>query len=280
MKKCITLIIVILSLTSYAQNVNGQAFYESKTSVKMSEIGRKDMDENMRKMIAERMKNYLEKSFVLTFNDDESIYVEEEKLETESKGGMMNIMMGSFSPGIQYKNLERNQIIEEREFYGKQFLLKDTINNLEWTFEKESKQIGQYVVFKATAMKKMEENNLGLARRNEDKEKELKNGNELKVSKEMIVTAWYTPQIPVKNGPGEFSGLPGLILELNFYRTTILCSKIVMNPNETTVIKAPKKGKEVTRKEYNIIVKKKVEEIRENFKGGRREGDAHFRGGK
>ena len=124
----------------------------------------------------------------------------------------------------------------------------------------------------------MDENNLGLARRNEDKEKELKNGNEIEVSKEMTVTAWYTPQIPLKNGPGEFSGLPGLILELNFYRTTILCSKIVMNPNESVVIKIPKKGKEVTRKEYNIIVKKKVEEMRENFRGRDRKGGAHFKG--
>ncbi len=273
------LTLVLLSLTSIAQNINGQAFYESKTTMKASEVGRKDMDENMRKMIADRMNNYLEKTYVLTFNEKESIYREEEKLETESKGGMMNIMMGSFSPGVQYKNLETLQILEEREFYGKQFLINDTIRDLEWTLEKESKQIGQYTVFKATAMKNMDENNLGLARRNENKEKELKNGNEIEVSKEMIVTAWYTPQIPLKNGPGEFSGLPGLILELNFYRTTILCSKIVMNPNELAVIKIPKKGKEMTRKEYNAIVKKKVEEMRENYRGRDRKGGAHFKGG-
>ncbi len=279
MKTLSTLIFMMLSLISYAQDISGQAFYETKTTVKASEIGRKDMDENMRKMIADRMKDHLEKKYVLTFNGDESIYKEEEKLETESKGGMMNIMMGSFSPGIQYKNLKTNQILEEREFYGKQFLIKDTINKLEWTLEKESKQIGQYTVFKATAIKNMDENNLGLARRNEDKEKELKNGNEIEVPKKMIVTAWYTPQIPINNGPVEYSGLPGLILELNFYRTTILCSKIVMNPKEAEVIKTPKKGKEVNRAEYNKIVKVKMEEMRENFKGRDRKGGAHFRGG-
>ena len=274
MKTISTLILVFLSLTSFSQNISGQAFYESKTTVKMSEIGRKGMDENMRKMIAERMKSYLEKTYVLTFNGDESIYIEEEKLETDSRGGMMSMMMGSFSPGIQYKNLKTNQIIEEREFYGKQFLIKDTLTNLEWTLEKESKQIGQYVVFKATAVKKIDENDLSMARRrrNNDKEKGIKDEkegvvvikdstkgddplNEIEVPKEVIVTAWYTPQIPIKNGPGEFTGLPGLILELNFYRTTILCSKIVMNPKEATAIKAPKKGKEVSRADYNKIVK-------------------------
>ena len=104
MKTFSTLTLVLLCLTTIAQNISGQAFYESKTTVKTSEIGRKDMDESMRKMIAERMGNYLEKTYVLTFNEMESIYIEEEKLETESKGGMMNIMMGSFSPGVQYKN--------------------------------------------------------------------------------------------------------------------------------------------------------------------------------
>ncbi len=289
MKTLSTLIFIMLSLISYAQDVIGQAFYESKTIVKTGEIGRKDMDENMRKMIAERMKDHLEKTYVLTFNEDESIYKEEEKLETESKGGMMNIMIGSFSPGIQYKNLKTNQILEEREFYGKQFLIQDTITNLEWTLEKESKQIGQYIVFKATALKSIDDNDMSMARRRDaakEKEEVVKDStktdaplNNVKVPKEMIVTAWYTPQIPINNGPGEYSGLPGLILELNFYRTRILCSKIVMNPKETTAIKAPKKGKEVNRAEYNKIVKVKIKEMRENNKGRDRKGDAHFRGG-
>lgn len=300
MKVIYTLVIALFSLTSIAQNIRGQAFYFSKTTVKMSEIGREGMDENMKKMIAERMKSYLEKTYILTFNNKESIYVEEEKLETgtgSSRMGMM--MMGSFSAGKQYKNLETNQILEEREFFGKQFLINDTITNLDWTLEKESKQIGQYVVFKATALKKIDENDLSFARRrrssdSDDKKKETeeKLASEIKkdsintkdedafdqveVPKEILVTAWYTPQIPIGNGPGEYAGLPGLILELNFYRTTILCSKIVMNPKEADEIKAPNKGKEVTREEYNKIVKEKMEEMRENFRGNGRRGGRHF----
>ena len=100
--------------------------------------------------------------------------------------------------------------------------------------------------------------------------------DQIEVPKEILVTAWYTPQIPVGNGPGEYAGLPGLILELNFYRTTILCSKIVLNPKESTAIKAPNKGKEVTREEYNKIVKEKTEEMRENFRGRGGRGGRHF----
>ena len=84
--------------------------------------------------------------------------------------------------------------------------------------------------------------------------------------------------IPVKNGPGEYAGLPGLILELNAHRTTLLCSKIIMNPKEADKIEAPKKGKEVTREEYQKIVKEKTDEMRENFRG--RGGRGGGRGGR
>ena len=99
--------------------------------------------------------------------------------------------------------------------------------------------------------------------------------NEIEVPKEVLVTAWFTPQIPVKNGPGEYAGLPGLILEMNIDRTTILCSKIVLNPNEMDEIEPPSKGTKVTREEYNLIVKEKTDEMSENFRnrgGGRRGG--------
>jgi GLPGLI family protein len=150
----------------------------------------------------------------------------------------------------------------------------------------ETKQIGQYTCFKATAVKKVDEFDWSSMRRrdrdrdNAEKKKdstetaEAKSDNpmdDIEVPKEITVTAWYTPQIPVNNGPGEYWGLPGLILEINADRTTMLCTKIVLNPDEKDEIKKPTKGKEVTRKEYNDTVKQKMEEMREMY-GGRRGG--------
>ena len=190
--------------------------------------------------------------------------------------------MGSFSAGEQYKNLKTNQLLEEREFFGKQFLINDTLANLQWEVGKESKQIGQYLAIKATAVKKIDENDFNFARRrgrgrNNDKTAEERKADSLKaiedplsqieVPKELVVTAWFTPQIPVANGPAEYAGLPGLILELNIDRTTILCSKIVLNPNDMDEIEAPKKGDNVSREEYNKITKEKIEELQENFRG-------------
>ena len=88
------------------------------------------------------------------------------------------------------------------------------------------------------------------------------------------VTAWYTPQIPVSSGPESYWGLPGLILELNADRTTMLCTEIVINPSEAVTIEKPKKGTKVTREKYNKIIKQKTEELKERFQnrrgGGRR----------
>ncbi|QNJ97918.1 GLPGLI family protein [Constantimarinum furrinae] len=288
--------LVFFTVGGFAQNISGKAYYESKTTVDMDNFGNREMSEDMKKMIAERMKSMLEKTYILTFSSTESIYKEEEKLEAGAGGGGFRMMMGSFTPGAQYKNLEKQQILQEQEFFGKQFLINDSIPQLDWELTKESKQIGQYVAFKATAVKKIDENDFSMARRrnrdrdNEKKEDEVKADStktadaddpmdEIEIPKEVIVTAWYTPMIPVKNGPGEYGGLPGLILEMNVYRTTVLCSKIVLNPKEGEKIEAPSKGKEVTQEEYNKIVKEKIEEMRENFRGGGgRRGGGRFGG--
>lgn len=293
MRHYILLAAILLSTGSIAQNISGKAYYESKTTVDMDSWGNGQMSEDMKKQIAERMKSMLEKTYILTFNGNESIYKEEEKLDAAAGGRGFGMMMSSFSAGKQYKNISGNQILEEREFFGKQFLINDTITNLDWQVGKESKQIGQYLAIRATAIKKVDPNDFSMARRRrgrgrdaERNEGEAKKDstevaaegddpmNEIEVPKEVLVTAWFTPQIPVKNGPGEYAGLPGLILEMNIDRTTILCSKIVLNPNEMDEIEPPSKGTKVTREEYNLIVKEKTDEMRENFRGrgGRRGG--------
>ena len=79
------------------------------------------------------------------------------------------------------------------------------------------------------------------------------------------ITAWYTPQIPVSAGPNTYYGLPGLILELNAGRTTMLCTEVTISSQEVLEIEEPNKGKEVSREEYIKIVKVKTEELKARF---------------
>lgn len=312
MRTLLIAITVLCSLNISAQNINGKAYYESKTTVDMDGFGGAEMSEEIKKRIMQRMKSTLEKTFILSFNGNESSYKEEEKLEAGEGGGGrggFRAILGSLTPGVQYKDVSSNELLEEREFFGKQFLIKDTIANLEWVVTKEQKMIGEYFAIKATAVKQIDENEFSFARfrgrrgqrggRGDrgDRSTEDKKADsiakvkadaalaedpmsQIEVPKELKVTAWFTPQIPVKNGPGEYGGLPGLILELNIDRQTILCSKIVVNPTDGIEIKKPAKGKEVTREEFNKIVKEKTEEMRENFRGGsgRRGGNGRFGG--
>ena len=85
--------------------------------------------------------------------------------------------------------------------------------------------------------------------------------------KENTITAWYCPEIPVNQGPENYWGLPGLILEVNDGKTVMLCTKIVMNAKDKVEIKPATKGKQVTQTEYNDIVKKKMEEMQEMNSG-------------
>ncbi|NND10271.1 MAG: GLPGLI family protein [Flavobacteriaceae bacterium] len=288
MKKLITLFAILIALPSFAQDFQGKAFYKSKTTIDMSGWGGRNgqqMSEEQKKRIAERMKNMFEKTYILTFNKSESIYKEEEKLDAPGQGRGW-AMMGSLTGGAQYKNVKDQAMLQEQEFFGKQFLIKDSLPKLEWVMGTETKQIGQYTAFMATATKKVSETDWMNMRRRRNGDDEKKKDSveqdstntkqiseDIEIPKEITVTAWYTPQIPINQGPGEYWGLPGLILEVQSGRTTILCSKIVMNPEEKEEIKKPSKGEEVTQKEYEETVKKKMEEMREMYGGRRGRGD-------
>ena len=54
----------------------------------------------------------------------------------------------------------------------------------------------------------------------------------------------------------------------------MLCTEIAINSDEIVEIKKPSKGKEVSRDEYDVMMKQKSEELRERFQnrrsGGRR----------
>ena len=58
-----------------------------------------------------------------------------------------------------------------------------------------------------------------------------------------------------------------LILEVSDGKTTILCSKVVLNSKDKVEIKASTIGKEVSQKEYDETVTKKMQELREMNQG-------------
>ena len=293
MKKTILLFFFTLVYTySFAQkDFQGMAVYESKTSTsdfKARFEGNKSITPDMQKMMEERMKKMFEKTFVLNFDKSASIYKEEEKLEASNQGGgfrMMSSMTGG--GGTYYKNVKDKTYSVDKDFMGKEFLVKDSLASLNWKMEAETRVIGGYTCYKATAVKAASKTDFRnfrpkkeeAAQKDSPKKEEtaqLEKPKEapktsfmdaLELPKEITITAWYTPEIPVSQGPEGYWGLPGLILEVNDGKTIILCSKVVLNPKEKTEIKAPSKGKTVSQNEYDEIVVKKMEEFREMNQG-------------
>jgi len=295
MKRITIVLLFLTSVNFYAQDFQGTAVYESKTST--AEImknfgGNREITPEMQKNIEERMRKMFEKTFVLNFNKSASIYKEEEKLDAPGQDGgrgrMMMSMMGG--GGTQYKDVKDKIYAVDKEAFGKEFLIKDSLPSYKWQMSSESKKIGDYICFKATAVVQTDATDFRNFRmrgnkNDDDKVKEEKKKDSINTNKktnflnddieqikEKTITAWYCPEIPINQGPDKYWGLPGLILEVNDGTTVLLCSKIVLNSKEKVEIKAPTKGKQVTQKEYDEIVKKKMEEMREMY-GGQRGGN-------
>jgi GLPGLI family protein len=272
-----------------AQEFQGMAVYESKTSTsdfKTRMEGNKEMTPDMQKMIEERMKKMFEKTFILNFNKTASIYKEEEKLDAPGQGGgggmrWMSSMTGG--GGTNYKNAKQKTYAVDKEFMGKEFLIKDSLPNYAWKMESETKLIGGYTCFKATAVRPVSQSDFRNFRPKKEEKKAEESKDETKkpegeakktnfmedfeLPKEITITAWYSPEIPINQGPENYWGLPGLILEVNDGKTIILCSKIVLNSKEKVEIKEPTNGKVISQKEYDETVVKKMEEFRQMNQG-------------
>jgi len=247
--------------TQVVQAFQAKAYYFSKSKMDLGKWGAR-LSEAQKKEVEARMKNRLEKGYVLSFNKEESLFEEEDQLDAIS--GATDSWGKNFAPGRQYKNVKSNTQLQEQEFYGKKFLINDTLQPIQWRLESETKQIGNYSCFKATAS--IPTNDLTWYSFSWDK---LRNTSEsdstqVKEVKMTAVEAWYTPQIPVRHGPLEYWGLPGLILEVSADNTTMLCSKLVLNPDEVIQISAPSKGEVVSKNEYQVIITEKMKEFRNN----------------
>lgn len=274
----------LLSIVSVkAQGFQGVATYESKTSLgdEMKRMdGNKDITPEVRKMIEEKMKQMFEKTFILRFDKTASIYEEQEKLDAPGQENspfkMMSSLMGG--GGKQYKNIKDKTILMEKDIFGKEFLVSDTLPVIKWKMESETKKIGNYTCYKATAVVPADKTNLMNFKPKKDAEKKVEEDQKankttnfmdvVEAPKETTLTAWYSPEIPISQGPGNYWGLPGLILEVSDGKTLLLCSKVVINPKEKVEIKAPTKGTKVTQAEFADIMMKKIQEMQEMYQQG------------
>jgi GLPGLI family protein len=233
MKKRIVLICGLFCFSFLmAQEFQGVATYQSflKTDLKMNDS---KMSDDIKNEITEQLRKQSQKEFSLVFTKEESIYKENKRLKKLTKPSNYSITIDIVeSNEVLYKNLKTNRYIKATDIQDKLFLIKDTLKSQKWKLVNETKKIGNYNCYKATFKENYETATITEAGKIEH------------VTKEREVVAWYTPEIPTANGPKNYNGLPGLILEVKDGDYTLLCSKLVINPKEKIEIKIPKKGYE------------------------------------
>ncbi|MBK9108681.1 MAG: GLPGLI family protein [Saprospiraceae bacterium] len=174
---------------------------------------------------------------VLYFTANESLYKNEEKpkdveVKHEEDGNDFQLVI-KMPETIIYSNKKEDQYLQSQDLMGKEFLISDKIDKLQWKVTPEQKKILNYVCQKAVLSD---------------------------TSKNLAV--WFTNQLPVSIGPNGLSGLPGLILAIeqdNGDRMTIATAVDALP--EAFVFTKPSKGKVVKRVEYEQIREDKMKEM-------------------
>ena len=256
-----------------AQDFQGTATYHSATKMNIklkSPLGDDALTEDLKKQLNKQM----QKEYTLNFTLSESTWKENESLSgggmaSASSGGVTTqvITMGGGNKGILYKNTAEARFEQEQDVFGKPFLVKDELQKYDWQLTGETKKIGNYNCQQAVYEKITTRKSFKMISSSVNDDETSENDME-EVQDTIKVTAWFTPEIPVSHGPENYWGLPGLILELNNGSTTMVCSKVVLNPKEGVELKMPSKGKEVSREEFRKIQEAKVEEMMKKYSGG------------
>lgn len=265
-KSIFTLAILLTSILLnqvFAQNFSGEVVYQSKTIMKDNfKIEMEGATPEMMKSLEDELKKAFEKTYILKFNAFEGLFMEEQQVQNEAKSGQVQFF-SSAGNEKSYVNLKDKQSIRENEFLSKEFLIVDQLNTWDWVLTEETKKIGQYNAFKAICTLKVSEE--ALKEFEKMNEKQANSNTQIMVltpPKERQITVWFTPEIPVSLGPANYWGLPGLILEVHDGNTIWLCSKITLNPKGGVKIEKPKKGQRVNEKEYQELVTKKLESMK------------------
>ncbi|MFD2916966.1 GLPGLI family protein [Psychroserpens luteus] len=168
--------------------------------------------------------------YVLQFTNTESSFYNIPKMDSDGYRSNSRYIVKSGASGIFYKNLKTKEKFNTVNLLGKTFLVKNKLSKEKWTLTKETKQIDRYLCYKAY----------------------YKLTNPKIPNKSIIITAWYTIDLPFPFGPLGYDSLPGIVLEVNFLDYAFVAKKISFN-----------KEFEITKPEGEIVTN---EELMSYFK--------------
>lgn len=234
MKKVLFLLSFFLSIHLAAQQTTGTIFFTE--SIKL-DIELPEGQEHLKDMIPSSS----DLTKALYFNKARSMYKDVEgsdgvtEINQESDGTQMQVKIVAGSADNRLlKDFTNERMIDQRDFLGKKFLIDGAIPKMEWKITGEQKKILDYVCQKAIHTKE-----------------------------DQTTIAWFSPQIPIPNGPDVFGQLPGMILELSREegKRIIRATKVTFGDFDKSILEAPKKGKKINRAAFKKIQAEKMKEM-------------------
>jgi GLPGLI family protein len=282
MKKIQLVFGMLIALTSVittakAQMKEGKISYERKIN-----MHRNLPDPQMKSMIPE----FRTDKFELIFNESVSLFrsvVDEEAPDPFANagggggGGMrFNFRMPSANT---YTDLAKQMQYEGREFFEKEFLIVDSLKQYKWKLSEETKMIAKQLCKKATTMitaPQVMRMRVSMGRGGENNTDTT--ANTPRAPKETELVVWYAENIPASFGPDSYSGLPGVIMEIdqdNGANVTTAVEVSAKYPKKELV--APTKGEKMNRVQFQENMQKLMQEMQRG--GGIRMGGAAIRVG-
>lgn len=187
------------------------------------------------------MKN---QEYKLKCNSGEALFSYEENMLNDSQINERFISRGG-GDGIYYCNLKEDREIKQVYRSDDTYLIESKISDRKWEFTKETKYIDKYLCYKATTI------NSYIS---------LLTNKKINV----VITAWYTPEIPLSFGPTGFNGLPGLILEKSSSSFYYIATKISISKKSGAEIKRPTNGITISVDDYENLIRERFKEMQEN----------------
>lgn len=223
--KSIYIIILFCSFSCLGQIKNGTIEYG--INIEMLE----GLKENgpFKRLYSEAVYNAKNLSFNLTFNGQNSIFTIINGVVVGDNSTQSAVIASGYK-GAVYQSKEVSYSEIEKGFGN--YLLKNEPSD--WVLVNETKEIQDFLCFKATAVKTIINENGTF---------------------KFPVIAWYCPKIPLAFGPNGYGNLPGLILELQVRNVLFGVKKIDLNQTKAPVL--------VNMKDYKIVTEKELDEIME-----------------
>jgi GLPGLI family protein len=248
-----------ISTTLTAQMKEGKISYERKIN-----MHRNLPDPQMKSMIPE----FRTDKYELIFNENASLFrsvVDDEAPDPFANagggggGGMrMNFRMPTANT---YTDLAKQMQYEERAFFEKEFLIIDSLKQYKWKLSEETKTIAKQLCKKATTMITAPQMrmrvSIGGGGNNTDT-----TANTPRAPKETELVVWYAENIPVSFGPDNYSGLPGVIMEIDQDNGANVITAVEVSakyPKKELV--APSKGDKMNRAQFQENMQKLMQNM-------------------